>query len=141
MNAVNNNLDPIIRAQLAILGLRWANCISWNAVEAVLFQQAVERNEAEITASGALSVHTGEHTGRSPKDKFIVRNSASASTVWWDNNQALEQQHFDQLKADMLAHARLKSLFVQDLVAGADADHAIGNTRDNRIGMASPFHS
>jgi phosphoenolpyruvate carboxykinase (ATP) len=123
MNAVNNVLDPVIRAQLAILGLRWANCISWNAAEAVLYQEAIERGEACVTDTGGLSVQTGTHTGRSAKDKFIVHNSASAGQVWWDNNQALEQRQFDQLKTDMLVHARMKSLFVQDLVAGADADH------------------
>ncbi len=125
MNAVNHLLDPVIRAQLAILGLRWANCISWNAVEAVLYREAIARGEAEVTASGALSVQTGEHTGRSARDKFIVHNSASADKVWWDHNQALEQRQFDLLKADMLAHARLKSLFVQDLRAGADIDYAL----------------
>lgn len=125
MNAVNNLIDPVIRAQLAILGLRWANCISWNAAEAVLFQEAIQRGEAQVTSSGVLSVETGEHTGRSAKDKFIVHNSASAARVWWDNNQALEQRQFDQLKADMLAHARLKSLFVQDLIGGADPQHAL----------------
>jgi phosphoenolpyruvate carboxykinase (ATP) len=125
MNAVNDFLDPVIRAQLAILGLRWANCISWNAADAVLFQSALERGEAEVTATGGLAVKTGNHTGRSPKDKYIVHNAASETTVWWDNNQALEQSKFDQLKADMLAHARLKSLFVQDLLAGAEAAHAL----------------
>jgi phosphoenolpyruvate carboxykinase (ATP) len=121
MNAVNNLLDPVIRAQLAVLGLRWANCISWNAVDAVLYQEAVSRGEADVTATGGLSVQTGAHTGRSPKDKFIVLNAASDHTVWWDVNQPMEQGKFDTLKADMLAHARLKSLFVQDLLAGADA--------------------
>jgi phosphoenolpyruvate carboxykinase (ATP) len=125
MNAVNNLLDPVIRAQLAILGLRWANCISWNAADAVLFEEAIARGEAEVTATGGLSVHTGAHTGRSPKDKFVVLNQASERSVWWDNNQPLQQAKFDTLKADMLAHARLKSLFVQDLVAGADETHAM----------------
>jgi phosphoenolpyruvate carboxykinase (ATP) len=125
MNAVNDLLDPVIRAQLAILGLRWANCISWNAADAVLYQEAIARDEATVTATGGLAVTTGTHTGRSPKDKFIVCNKASAESVWWGANQAMEQVHFDRLKADMLAHARLKSLFVQDLVAGADHAHAL----------------
>ena len=120
MNAVNDLLDPIIRAQLATLGLRWANCISWNASEAVLYQEALERGEAIVSAAGALAVSTGSHTGRSPKDKFIVRNAASEHSVWWDNTQALSQTQFDLLKADFLSHARLKSLFVQDLLGGAD---------------------
>lgn len=125
MNAVNDLIDPVIRAELANLGLRWANCISWNAAEAVLYQQAIARDEAQVSASGALVVSTGSHTGRSPKDKYIVQNAASAATVWWVNSQAMSQDAFEKLKADMLAHARLKSLFVQDLLGGADADYAL----------------
>jgi phosphoenolpyruvate carboxykinase (ATP) len=125
MNAINTLQDPVIRAQLAILGLRWANCISWNAVEAVLFQEAVARGEATVTATGSLAVSTGAHTGRSAKDKFIVRNGASETSVWWDNNQSLEQSQFNQLKVDMLAHARMKSLFVQDLLGGANEAHTL----------------
>ena len=114
-----------IRAQLAKLGLRWANCISWNDAEAALYQDAIERGEATMTATGGLAVTTGTHTGRSPKDKFIVRNEASERSVWWDNNAAMSQANFEKLKADMLAHARMKSLFVQDLQAGADKAHAL----------------
>ncbi len=125
MNAVNDLLDPVIRAQLAILGLRWANCIFWNAVDAVLFQEAIDRGEAEVTATGGLAVTTGAHSGRAPRDKYIVRNTATDGNVWWDNNQSLEQRQFDLLKADMLAHARMKSLFVQDLLGGADAAFAL----------------
>lgn len=122
MNSLN---EPVIRAELAKIGLRWANCISWNAGVAELYQQAIERGEARVSEGGALSVMTGTHTGRSPKDKFIVRNAASAETVWWDNTAALSQGQFDQIKTDMLAHARLKSLFVQDLQAGAEAVHKL----------------
>jgi phosphoenolpyruvate carboxykinase (ATP) len=125
MNAVNDLIDPVIRAELAQLGLRWANCISWNAADAVLYQQAIAREEAEVAASGALVVSTGSHTGRSPKDKYIVHNAASAATVWWTNSQSMSELAFEKLKADMLAHARLKSLFVQDLLGGADADYAL----------------
>jgi ATP-dependent phosphoenolpyruvate carboxykinase len=110
--------DATIRAALARLGLRWANCISWNAGDAELYQQAIERGEVEVSATGALVASTGSHTGRSPKDKYIVCNAASATSVWWDANQAMSQTQFDLLKADMMAHARLKSLFVQDLCAG-----------------------
>ncbi|MCA0434715.1 MAG: phosphoenolpyruvate carboxykinase [Proteobacteria bacterium] len=127
MNSISpKGLDEAqIRAQLARIGLRWANCISWNAGAAELFQQAVERGEAEVTAAGALAVSTGSHTGRSPKDKFIVRNAAAEGSVWWEANAGLSQTEFDLIKADMMGHARLKSLFVQDLVAGADPAHAM----------------
>ena len=124
-NAANDLSDPVIRAELALLGLRWANCISWNASEAVLYQQAIAREEADGASSGARVVTTGSQTGRSPKDKYIVNNTASAATVWWANSQSMSQDAFDRLKADMLTHARLKSLFVQDLMGGADANHAL----------------
>ena len=122
MNALN---EPVIRAELAKIGLRWANCISWNAGVAELYQQALERGEARVAEGGTLSVMTGAHTGRSPKDKFIVRNAAANESVWWDNTSGLTQAQFDQIKSDMLAHARLKSLFVQDLHAGADPAHRL----------------
>ncbi len=122
MNHLN---EPVIRAELARIGLRWANCISWNADVAELFQEAVERGEGRIAEGGALSVTTGAHTGRSPKDKYIVRNAASEATVDWESNAGLGQSQFDLIKADMLAHARLKSLFVQDLAAGANPDHRL----------------
>lgn len=122
MNALN---EPVIRAQLAKIGLRWGNCISWNAGVAELYQAALERGEAQVAEGGALAVTTGAHTGRSPKDKYIVRNGASEASVWWDNVAALTPGQFSQIKADMLAHARLKSLFVQDLVAGADKSHSL----------------
>ena len=122
MNKLN---EPVIRAELAKIGLLWANCISWNAGVAELYQQAIERGEARVADGGALSVMTGTHTGRSPKDKYIVRNAASADSVWWDNTAALSQSQFDLIKADMLSHARLKSLFVQDLNAGADRAHRL----------------
>jgi phosphoenolpyruvate carboxykinase (ATP) len=126
MNHLN---EPVIRAELAKIGLRWANCISWNADVAELAQQAVERGEARIARGGAISVMTGAHTGRSPKDKYIVHSAASANTVWWENTATISQSQFDLIKADMMTHARLKSLFVQDLQAGADATHRL----DTRI--------
>jgi phosphoenolpyruvate carboxykinase (ATP) len=125
MNAVNDLLDPVIRAQLAVLGLRWCHSISWNAADAVLYQEAIARGEATVTSTGGLAVNTGSHTGRSPKDKFIVRNAATESSVWWDANASITPEKFDLLKQDMLAHARLKSLFVQDLLAGADEAHQL----------------
>jgi phosphoenolpyruvate carboxykinase (ATP) len=117
--------QQLIRAQLAKFGLRWTNCVSWNASAAELFQGAVDRDEGTVTATGALAVSTGTHTGRSPKDKYIVRNTASETSVWWENTQSLTQTDFEKLRADMLLHARMKSLYVQDLVGGAEEAHAL----------------
>ncbi len=117
--------DHIIRAELARIGLRWANCVSWNADATVLYQHVIDRGEAQVANGGALVVSTGPHTGRSPKDKFVVRDDVTEASVWWDNNQSMSRKAFDTLRSDMMAHARMKSLFVQDLIAGADATYQL----------------
>jgi phosphoenolpyruvate carboxykinase (ATP) len=74
---------------------------------------------------GALLAETGVHTGRSPKDKFVVRDEATESTVWWDNNGSITPGHFDTLLQDFLAHAEGKELFAQDLYGGADPAYRV----------------
>lgn len=116
---------PKIRAELAKIGLRWIGKLSCNESQAGLYQAALANGEASASATGALVTETGPHTGRSPKDKFVVIDDATASTVWWDNNNALSPKHFELLKADMMVHARMKNLYVQDLVTCADEAHAL----------------
>ena len=94
--------------------------IHWNLGAPQLYEHALQRNEAQIAAGGPLVADTGAHTGRSPKDKFIVRDANTEGVVWWDNNNAMTAEHFDVLLADFVAHARGKTLFAQDLYAGAD---------------------
>jgi phosphoenolpyruvate carboxykinase (ATP) len=112
----------LIRAQLAQGGLRWLGQISWNEAAWRLVQKSVARHEAKLSATGALVVETGQHTGRSPKDKYIVLDETTAHDVWWDNNKPLSPHHFEALKNDMQAHARMKDVFVQDLEACPAAD-------------------
>ncbi|MFN4140787.1 phosphoenolpyruvate carboxykinase [Aestuariivirga sp.] len=112
--------DAIIRAELADLGLAWVDRISWNAPAAALYQEAVARGEGLVAEGGGLVVTTGQHTGRSPNDKFVVRDATTEKTIWWDNNKAMSREHFEALRKDFMAHARLKNLYVQDLAGGAD---------------------
>ena len=112
--------DNLIRAQLANLGLVWVDRISWNAPAAVLYQDAVSRGEGVVAKGGGLVVSTGSHTGRSPNDKFVVRDGTTEDTIWWDNNKPMGRDAFEALKKDFFAHARLKNLYVQDLEGGAD---------------------
>ncbi|NVP72716.1 phosphoenolpyruvate carboxykinase (ATP), partial [Vibrio cholerae] len=71
-----------------------------------------------------LVVETGKHTGRSAKDKFIVRDDETESTVWWDNNASMTPAHFAALKADFLAALKDKSdLFVADLFGGSQPEY------------------
>ena len=117
--------DALIRAELADLGLTWVDRISWNAPAPVLYQDAVARGEGLVAEGGGLVVTTGQHTGRSPNDKFVVRDATTEHTIWWDNNKAMSREHFELLRKDFMAHARLKNVFVQDLIGGAEQAHAL----------------
>ncbi|MGJ0510459.1 MAG: phosphoenolpyruvate carboxykinase [Methylocystis sp.] len=90
-----------------------------------LYEEAIRRGEGAIARSGALVVETAPHTGRSPADKFIVRDALTGPSVWWDNNQAMTPEHFERLHADMLAHAHGLALFAQDLQGCADPQHRL----------------
>ncbi len=113
-----------LRANLVAAALS----LSDNAIAPVLVADAIARGGAVLTADGALSVETGAFTGRSPKDKFIVRDALTAERVWWDNSGALSPEQFDLLLADVTAHLEGQALYRQDLLAGADPSHQYGVT-------------
>ena len=99
--------------------------VHWNLTAAPLYEHAIRNGEATIVAGGALCAETGHHTGRSPKDKHTVVDALTENTVWWDGNRKLSKEHFDNLLADFLAHAKGKTLFAQDLYGGADPKYRI----------------
>jgi len=94
--------------------------IWWNELEPVLVEEAVRRGEATLSVDGAVVADTGVHTGRSPKDKFIVRDALTEGQIWWDNNPGISREHFDVLHTDFLNHLKGRELFAQDLYGGAD---------------------
>src|SRR5271165_6776161 len=96
-------------------GFRDLAAVHWSLGAPQLYEQALQRHEAHIAANGPLVADTGVHTGRSPKDKFIVRDANTDPVIWWENNGAMSVEHFDVLLADFLAHAEGKTLFAQDL--------------------------
>jgi phosphoenolpyruvate carboxykinase (ATP) len=91
-----------------------------------LVAAAVAAGEGRLSATGALVATTGKHTGRSPKDKFIVRDGLTGPHVWWDNTAAMSPAHFDLLLADMIAHANGKDLWQEVLSAGAHMGFRVG---------------
>lgn len=97
--------------------------LSENAIAPHLVAEAMRQDGAVLTAHGALSVETGAFTGRSPEDKFIVRDRLTENTVWWENAGALTPEQFDLLLADIQAHLAGQNLYRQDLLAGADTRH------------------
>ena len=106
-------------------GLSDLSSVRWNLKEAELVETAVRRGEGQLTAHGAFAAVTGKHTGRSPKDKFLVRDDTTDPVVWWDNNAAMEPEVFERLYDDFKAAAKGRDLFVQDLIGGADPANAI----------------
>ena len=111
--------------QLNHHGITGVATAHYNYVEAALVQAAVARGEGQLGRGGALLCETGQFTGRSPKDKFVVRTPLTEGTIWWDNNADMTPDAFARLKSDMVAHVQRRELFVQDLYAGADPLHRL----------------
>ena len=99
--------------------------VHYNLLEPALIEAAIRRGEGHLGKGGAFLVTTGAKTGRSPKDKHIVRTPSVDANIWWDNNAAMEPEAFDRLHADMLDHMKGRDYFVQDLYAGADPDQRL----------------
>src|SRR5437588_6200275 len=100
--------------------------VYWNQSVPALYEEAVRRREALIAADGPLACRTGQHTGRSPNDKFIVRESSSEGQIdWGPVNRPMAPAHFDQLHDDLLTSLRGRDLFVQDCSAGADPKYRL----------------
>jgi len=107
-------------------GLRDWSVAHWNLSAAQLVESALARGEGQLASNGALAVRTGKFTGRSPKDKFLVREAVTESSVHWGPvNQAITRQQFDGLHQKVIEHFRGKELFVQDLEAGADPHYTL----------------
>ncbi|HVL66087.1 MAG TPA: phosphoenolpyruvate carboxykinase [Vicinamibacterales bacterium] len=100
--------------------------VYWNLSVPALYEEAVSRHEGSISVEGPLVCRTGQHTGRSPNDKFIVREPSSEDKVWWSKvNRPIEPAAFDALYERMLRYSEGKELFVQDCYAGADARYRL----------------
>src|SRR6185503_14618669 len=109
-----------------ILGLNHRSNAYWNLRPATLVAEAIRRGEGALSDQGALVALTGKRTGRSPKDKFVVREPGSESDVHWGEvNVATDPAKFDAIRKRMLTKIETQDLFVQDLYAGADPKHRL----------------
>ncbi|MDP8904988.1 MAG: phosphoenolpyruvate carboxykinase (ATP) [Chloroflexota bacterium] len=92
-----------------------------NLSVAALYEQAIERGEGILAAAGPLVVRTGHHTGRSPKDKYIVDEPSSHDGVWWGGfNQPISEERYEALRRRFIDHMNSRDVFVQDCFVGAD---------------------
>ena len=106
--------------------------VDFNLPRAALYEEAILRKEARLTANGALLVYTGKHTGRAAQDKFVVKDSESESVVdWGEINQEFDEEKYFKIRAkffdyiEKLQKIKNKKLFVQDCIAGADRGNSI----------------
>jgi phosphoenolpyruvate carboxykinase (ATP) len=111
---------------LSAHGLDPQGAVYWNPTTALLYTHALRQGEGVLAEGGPLVVDTGVHTGRSPKDRFLVREPASEGRIaWGDVNKEIEELHFDGLREKVVAYLEGRDLYVVDALAGADGDHQV----------------
>jgi len=112
--------------------------VHWDLSTPELYEQTLRRGEGELAHKGALVVDTVPYTGRSPKDKYVVRESTTEAEIWWgDVNHPMEPEVYDALYERVCEHLGKSDLFVQDLYAGADPK----NRLSVRAITESPWHA
>ena len=95
-----------------------------NVPIAELYEDAIRRGEGLVAAEGPLVVRTGKHTGRSPDDKFIVREPTSDGKIWWGSvNRPISEEHYERLRARLIEYASTRNLYSQDCFIGAAPAH------------------
>ncbi|MEO5644201.1 MAG: phosphoenolpyruvate carboxykinase (ATP) [Bacteroidia bacterium] len=113
-------------ASLASIGLGKVEAAYWNLSPAELVEETIIRGEGVLAANGALAVDTGEFTGRSPKDKFMVYDDISKDTIWWGEiNIKFEPAKFDALYNRVTSYLEGKEIFVRDSYACADPKYRL----------------
>ncbi len=98
----------------------------WNLSPAQLTEEAVKNGEGHLTDSGALMCDTGKFTGRSPKDRFVVKDDKTKDTIWWGTvNIPMSEDHFDKIHSQMVEYLADKNVYVRDAYAGADKTYRL----------------
>ncbi|GGH72948.1 phosphoenolpyruvate carboxykinase (ATP) [Phaeocystidibacter marisrubri] len=134
----NEAIKPT-HSDLSGLGIRDAQ-VHWNLSPENLANISVENNMAVRADSGAISVNTGEFTGRSPKDRFIVRDSITEDHVWWgDINIGFDPEAFDRLQAKVCAYLSGKEIYARDVQACADERYKINIRAINELPWSNLF--
>ena len=113
--------------ELEKIGIKNTREVFYNYGTPALYEQVIRRREGLLAHLGPLVVRTGYHTGRSPNDKFIVRESESENNIWWGKvNKGMSAECADRLYMKMMAYIQGKDLYVEDCYASADEKHKIG---------------
>jgi phosphoenolpyruvate carboxykinase (ATP) len=130
-----------LSVRLSAQGIATDAAIFANLGTAALIEQAVTNAEGRLAKHGPLVVETGKHTGRSAKDKFIVRDAETENSVWWGkSNVAMSPEHFAALKEDFMAElAKQNRLYVADLFGGSQPEHRVNVRVINELAWHNLF--
>ncbi len=109
------------KCSLADIGISRVAKAYWNLRPSELVEMSLQNHEGQLSDTGAIMCDTGKFTGRSPQDRFIVRDSSTEKYVWWgDINKPISPEHFDRIYTKMLGYLAEKTVFIRDAYAGAD---------------------
>ena len=106
-------------------GIEAPDTVWWNLPVAALYEHAIASGYGELAQGGPIVVSTGAHTGRAPKDKFVVREPGSEGRVWWGPNQEIDEAHFLGLRDRLREHLGSGAIYVIDAFAGAEPAHRL----------------
>jgi len=126
-------------ASISHLGIKEGKA-HWNLPPNQLAEIAVRLGQAKNTSTGAIAIDTGEFTGRSPKDKFTVRDNTTEKAVWWNNfNIPFESARFEKLYQKMIKYFDGKEFYVRDLYACADPRYRMNVRVVNEFSWSNLF--
>ncbi len=127
-------------ASVSDLGLGNVSMAYWNLHPSELIEDTISRGEGVLADTGALAIDTGEFTGRSPKDKFVVYDETTKDSVWWgDVNNRFEADKFESLYHRMTAYLSGKEIYVRDAYACADPQFRINIRVINEFSWSNLF--
>ena len=119
-------------------GIEAGGTVHHNPTVALLYSHTLDRGDGKLAEGGSLVVDTGEHTGRSPNDKFVVREPGSEGRIWWGKvNAELAEERFEGLRDKVTSFLSNQDLYVVDAFAGADPAHRLAL----RVITCSPWHA
>ena len=122
------------------VGIRNTGRQYWNLSPTSLIEVSIKRGLGKLAENGALCVNTGEFTGRSPKDKFVVKDENTENAVWWgDVNQPISVEKYELLLGKVQSYVQDKELFIRDLYAGVDPNYRLNVRVINTIPWANLF--
>ena len=118
--------EKLIR-ELEQIGIKNIREVFYNYGTPPLYEQVIRRREGLLAHLGPLVVRTGYHTGRSPNDKFIVKESENEKNIWWGKvNKGMSEECANRIYFKMMAYIQGKDLYIEDCYASADPKHKVG---------------